>query len=368
MKKKVVHIAKVTGVHGMEKHLLCLLPELNKSYEIIFIVLSEPGNSADEYCALLRKSGITVNNIRICFDMDLLCLSKIYFFLKKLQPSIVHTHLIHGDLFGIVAAGLAGVDKIISTKHNDDSFRQKLLFRALNNLLNKKTDRIIAISDWIRHFACKVEGVPPEKIRTIYYGLPEMNNSVFGNEFREEMGFGSREVVLGIIARLVKQKGHSYLIKAFANVYEKNRNIRLVIAGDGELRSSLKEIVQRKKLDSVVHFVGYRKDVREILAAVDIFVHPSLWEGFGLSILEAMAMGKPIIATDISAIPELVKDRVTGFLVPPKDISSLAGSIESLSSDEGLRQKLGQKAKERCLSMFSVESMIKKTLKLYDEF
>ena len=140
-----------------------------------------------------------------------------------------------------------------------------------------------------------------------------------------------------------------------------------MIAGDGELRSSLEEIVQREKLDNIVHFVGYRKDVREILAAVDIFVHPSLWEGFGLSILEAMAMGKPVIATDVSAIPELVKDGLTGFLVPPNNISGLASAIAALSSDEGLRQKLGQKAKERCLSMFSVENMIKKTLELYDE-
>jgi len=367
MRKRIIHIAKVTGIHGTEKHLLHLLPELNKDFEIIFLILTEPARPVHEYFDFLKKQGIAANNIRIRFDIDPFCFRKIYSLLKELRPGLVHTHLIHGDMYGIAAAGLAGIKTIVSTKHNDDVFRRNIFFRTLNSFLNRRVCRVITISNWIRHFIKEVESVAPEKIQTIYYGLPEAKTVNPENPVRDEMGFGSREVVLGIVARLVEQKGHSYLIEAFSQAYKQNRNIRLVIVGDGNLKESLKSSVWNKKLDQAVCFTGYCEDVTEILHTIDIFVHPSLWEGFGLAILEAMAMGKPVIATNASAIPELVENSVTGLLVPPRDSRSLAQAIIKLSSDEGLRKRFGQAARERTRKLFSVDSMVKKTKDLYND-
>jgi glycosyltransferase involved in cell wall biosynthesis len=367
MRKRIIHIAKVTGIHGTEKHLLHLLPELNKDFEIIFLILTEPARPVQEYFDLLKKQGIAANNIRIRFDIDPFCFRKIYSLLKELRPGLVHTHLIHGDMYGIAAAGLAGIKTIVSTKHNDDVFRRNIFFRTLNSFLNRRVCRVITISNWIRHFIKEVESVAPEKIQTIYYGLAEITQDNPKESIRDEMGFGNREVVLGIIARLVEQKGHQYLVEAFSQAYKQTPHIRLIIVGDGKLRDRLESFVQEKKLEGVIRFTGHRNNVEEILNSIDIFVHPSLWEGFGLAILEAMAMGKPVIATNASAIPELVENSVTGLLVPPRDSRSLAQAIIKLSSDEGLRKRFGQAARERTRKLFSVDSMVKKTKDLYND-
>ncbi len=367
MGKKVLHIAKVTGIHGTEKHLLSLLPELNRNHEIIFIILTEHGSPVSDYFDLLKKQGIKAYNIIIRFDIDLFCFCKLFFLIKKLKPWLVHTHLIHGDIYGIAAAWLAGTERIVSTKHNDDSFRRNMLLRSVNSFLNRRADRIIAISKWVCSFVCEVEGVPTGKVKTIHYGLGQSETASHGKPFREEMGFSGSEIVLGIIARLVEQKGHCYLIEAFAKAFEKNRHIRLLIVGEGELKKPLENLVQKKHLEGVIIFTGYRNNINDILGALDIFVHPSLWEGFGLAILEAMAMGKPVVATNISAIPELVEAGVTGLLVPPKDINSLADAVVRLSQDEGMRKKLGQNARQRSRKLFSFEIMVEKTEKLYDE-
>jgi glycosyltransferase involved in cell wall biosynthesis len=367
MRKRVVHIAKVTGIHGTEKHLLSLLPELNKNYEIIFAILTEPDKPVYEYFDLLKREGINVYNIVIRFDIDPLCFWKIFLLLKRLKPCLVHTHLIHGDMYGIAAARLAGIENIVSTKHNDDDFRRNVLIKAINSFLNRKVCRIITISSWIRRFVIEVENVPLERIRTIYYGLAETEPANPEGSVRDEMGFGSREIVLGINARLVEQKGHQYLIEAFSHAYKQNRDVRLIIVGDGELKAHLQNCVHNKDLDSVISFTGYRSDIPEILRDIDIFVHPSLWEGFGLSILEAMAMAKPVIATNVSAIPELVEDGVTGLLVPSKDSSSLAQAIVKLSFNEDLRIRFGQSAREKWRKLFSKDNMVEKTEDLYGE-
>ncbi|MEI6128187.1 MAG: glycosyltransferase family 4 protein, partial [Pseudomonadota bacterium] len=255
----------------------------------------------------------------------------------------------------------------VSTRHNDDSFRKNPIIKAFTSCLNKKISKVITISQWIGHFVTKVERVPIEKVTPIYYGLDEIKPLHPDQSLRVEFGFSSREIVLGMIARLVEQKGHYYLIEAFSKAFEENPNLRLLIVGDGELKAALQNQVHKKKLDRVIRFTGYRNDITDVLSALDIFVHPSLWEGFGLAILEAMAMGKPVIATSISAIPELVENEVTGLLVPPKEIQSLAQAIAKLSLDASMRKAFGQNAQERWKRLFSTDSMVEKTENLYSE-
>jgi glycosyltransferase involved in cell wall biosynthesis len=320
----------------------------------------------DDYLKTLPAQGAAVYPVRISRDIDPACFLKIFQLLRKIKPALVHTHLIHGDTYGIAAAALAGVAAIVSTRHNDDTFRQTIALRALNRLVNRKISRVIAISDWVARFAHEVEAVPQGKIFTIHYGQAPLQPSRARESVRRELGFGPEHIVLGIIARLVPQKGHRCLLDAFSQASSRDSRLRLLIAGDGELRDSLQHHVSSLRLDGIVAFAGYRTDVPELLAGLDIFVHPSLWEGFGLAILEAMAMARPVIATKVSAIPELVKDGLTGLLVPPADSQSLAQAMLDLSGDELLRQKLGRAAHERWQNLFSVESMVTKTMQLYD--
>ncbi len=367
MKKRVVHIVKATGIHGTEKHLLTLLSGLNNRYAVFLIVLTEPGNPLPGYFEKLKEEDINSYNVVIRSDMDPVCLWNIYRLLKKINPCLVHTHLIHGDIYGTIAAKFADIKKIISTKHNDDQFRKNRFIKALNIAISKKTAGIIAISSWIRDFIIKTEEVSPEKSRTIYYGLQDLPTYSETSTVRSELGIPGDTVVVGIIARLVKQKGHKYLIDAFCRAREKNSDILLLIVGDGDLKNELLQQVKEKGLEEAVVFTGYREDTVRMLSVIDVFVHPSLWEGFGLSILEAMAKGKAVIATKLSAIPELVIDGETGILVPSEETDILSKKIFELAENRELRSCLGRKGRERWKKMFSVDKMINETEKFYDE-
>jgi glycosyltransferase involved in cell wall biosynthesis len=364
MKKRIVHVAKATGIYGMEKHLLSLLPGLNRSHEVICILLTESKKPVDHYIRLLRAAGITVYPVMTNFDIDPKCFFVIAALMRRLQPALVHTHLIHGDCYGIAAAWLTGCRSIVSTRHNDDSFRRRLPVRAMSQLLAKRLCRLIAISNWVGQFARQVERIPAEKIVTIYYGLEPLRLSHPERSLRAEFGYADQDIVLGIPARLVEQKGHGCLIEAFAQARTETQHLKLLIAGEGPLRPELEKLVREKNLADAVCFTGYRHDIGDILAGIDVFVHPSLWEGFGLSILEAMAMGKPVLATRVSAIPELVGD--AGILVPAREPLPLAKAITTLARDGALRGRLGQQARERWERHFSLETMVRQTASVYD--
>jgi len=279
----------------------------------------------------------------------------------------VHTHLLHGDLYGIAAARCAGIKTIISSKHNDDAFRLRQPLIMINYLLNRNTSRIIAISAWIARFTQTVEGVAREKIRTIYYGIEPAPAAADRHALRASLNMGSEDIVVGIIARLVEQKGHRYLIDAFAKAVTKNQKLRLLIVGSGTLEEELKKQVNQLGVQEKVIFTGYRSDTVDLLNVIDIFAHPSLWEGFGLSVLEAMNRGKPVVATRVSALPELIEDTVTGFLVPPRDVAALADALLKLADNPALQQQMGTSGQKRCRSFFSVDRMIQETRSLYAE-
>ncbi len=365
MSTTIVHVVKATGIHGTENHLLTLLPELNKTCRVICLLLTEKKKPMIDYIRLLERRGVEVHNLTISFDFDPACFFYIYTFFKKTKPAIVHSHLIHGDVYGITAAWCAGVRHIVSTKHNDDSFRYRPLLRALHIALNRKTERIIAISDWICRFVQKVEHVPPSKACTIHYGCAPLESSRPREAVRREFGFGDKDIVFCIIARLVEQKGHRYLIDAMEKACHNSSDIKLLIVGDGGCRAQLHKQVTDRQLESAVCFAGFRADVADILNAADVFIHPSLWEGFGLAILEAMTMKKPVIATRVSAIPELVECGSSGILVAPRHAAELADAIITLAADSDMRERYGLAGFRRWKDFFSVQAMVEKTHNLY---
>ena len=366
--QKIVHIAKVTGVHGMEKHLLTLLPWLNKQpHEIVFLILIDPQHPVADYFESLKQEGIATHPVAIHHDLDPFCFLAVVKYLKQIKPVLVHTHLMHGDLYGIAAARCAGINAIISSKHNDDAFRLRQPLKIINYVLNRNTSKIITISNWIARFTQNAEGAAREIIRTIYYGIEPAQTSSDRNALRASLNMGSEDIVVGIVARLVEQKGHRYLIDGFAKAVMENQKLRLLIVGSGELEGELKKRIKRENLQEKVIFSGYRSDTVDLLNAIDIFAHPSLWEGFGLSVLEAMNMGKPVVATNVSALPELVEDTVTGLLVPPRDTAALADALLKLAANPSLRQQMGASGQQRCRSFFSVDRMVQETRSLYAE-
>jgi glycosyltransferase involved in cell wall biosynthesis len=241
----------------------------------------------------------------------------------------------------------------------------------MNRSLWQMVDAGIAISAAIARFCVEVEGAPANKIHTIYYGLDPVRWLVDGKSaraaLRRELNVGRHDPLVGIACRLIEQKGVGYGLKAFERVAEQFPDAHLVIAGEGPLRDALENEARWMVAGERVHFLGWRSDVSFLLAALDILLAPSLWEGFGLIMLEAMAQAIPVIASDVSAIPEIVAHGETGLLVPPRDVGALSDALALLLADKALRRHLGLMGQDRLEQQFSAAHMIGETIALYEQ-
>jgi glycosyltransferase involved in cell wall biosynthesis len=261
--------------------------------------------------------------------------------------------MVHADVYGSVAAHALRVP-FVSTRHNDDRY---LLgpFRHVDRFFSRPVRRIIAISDAVRVFLERA-GYPREKLLTIHYGLdalPEEHAAV------PPAGAGvapGTPLVLAI-GRLIEQKDHATLIRAFERL--EHPDAHLAILGWGPLEGQTQALAGPN-----VHVLG-RVEPRDWLTRADVFAHSSRWEGFGLVLLEAMLSSLPVVATRVSAVPEIVVDGTTGFLVPPRNDELLAARLGELLADADLRRRLGAAGLDRARTEFSVETMTTRTIDVY---
>ncbi len=227
-------------------------------------------------------------------------------------------------------------------------------------LYNRGVDAVIAISRPIADVLVSA-GVKPEKIRVIYSGI---DHARFADTERE----GPRDSdapVIGAVAHLEARKGHRYLLEAARLLKERGCRFRLALAGDGPLRPTLEALARSLALGEDVTFFGFVSDVPKFLAAIDIFVLPSLYEGLGVAALEAMAAGKVVVASRVGGLADLVEDSETGFLVPPGNTAALAAVLAKLLEEKGLRTAFGQKGAARVREQFTVEQMAQKNEQCY---
>ncbi|MGF1506503.1 MAG: glycosyltransferase family 4 protein [Anaerolineae bacterium] len=353
-----VHISKVTGVAGSERHLLSLLPGLaERGLRITMLVLEEPARPADDFVDALIEQGVTVQRVPIRSHLDARLPGELRRRLKRLQPDVVHTHLVHADFYGLPAAHQAGAALCISSRHNDNAFRRNLLFRAANRRVMRHTDRVIAISRALERFVADVEGIGPEKVVAIPYGMqPPIYPANIRTQARKALHLSPGAVVIGFVGRLIRQKGVDVLLQAVGHLPD----VQVVIIGDGPLRAELEGTAGEH-----VRFVGWRHDARELMAAFDVLAVPSRWEGFGLVTLEAMSHALPVVAARVSALPEIVVDGETGLLVPAEDAASLAAALNTLVTDLDLARQMGQKGYQRLCHHFSEQAMIQSTYDVY---
>jgi glycosyltransferase involved in cell wall biosynthesis len=367
---RVAHIIKAVGVAGAERHLLMLLAGLRAhGVDAQILLLVEPDNPVEKFVQAAAERSIPLQRLVIKRDLDSSLMPQIWRHLREFKPHVVHTHLLHADLYGIPAARLSGAKIVVSSRHNDNAFRRKLSMKMLNRSLWGMCSAGIAISDAIRAFCIHVEGASPQKMHTIHYGLEQTISPAERAEgralVRAELGIDKNTPVVGMVCRLIEQKGVSYGLQAFAQIVERFPAARLVVAGDGDLRAQLEAEAEALGLGDRIQWLGWRDDVLPVLAALDILLMPSLWEGFGLVMLEAMAQRVPIIGSRVSAIPEVVADGETGILVPPRDVAGLAGALTTLLADEPLRLHLGMCGEDRLEEHFSAGRMVDETLALY---
>jgi glycosyltransferase involved in cell wall biosynthesis len=367
---RVIHVIKAVGIAGAEQHLLTLLPGL-RSHDVDarLILLFDPRRPMSDYVTAMAAKGVPVEPLPIRHHADATVLTRLARCFRDEKPDAVHTHLIHADLYGIVAAWLSGVRAIVTSRHNDDAFRYRRPVRMINAVLWRGVQAGIGISEAITRFSITVEGAPAERMHTIHYGVdvsqPPLDRGAARRALLQELRLPDSARLAGMACRLVEQKGVSYAIDAFGQVAAEFPDAYLLIAGEGRLRAALESQAREAQLAERIRFLGWRGNIPAYMAALDVLLAPSLWEGFGLVLLEAMAQQTPIIASAVSAIPEIVIDGETGRLVPGKDATALADALRGLLADAAYRQHLGLVGRDRLEMAFNADTMVRRTLDVY---
>lgn len=287
--------------------------------------------------------------------------------LTELNPDIVHVNGSQDHWTAVIANSLLHHKYcIVRTRHNT----YKVSNHPLNKWLNlKATDYHITVCELVRNSLIKNNAFPEEIITAIHNGVDVEEfkpNEELRKKAREEFGFSPDEVVLGISARLNPAKGHKFLIHAVKKIINSCPNIKVLILGQGILEDELKKLTSKLKLENVIKFGGYRKDIAYCTQAFDVAIMPSIdCDTSSFSLKEAMAEGKPVIASDYGGLPEIITNGVEGFIVPAGTIDPLADAILKLANNPELRKEMGKNALKRASLQFSLEQFVEKTIETY---
>jgi len=296
---------------------------------------------------------------------------------RKYEIDIVQTHLLEALNFlaltlrydtalRVVLWTIQNVEFLPNEKHwllRPKRFGHRLLYR----LTAGKVDGFIAVSDQVRESLIREIGSVQDKIFTICNAVDVRRFERPGDQAAlcDQLGIETQARLVATVGRLTKQKGHCHLIDAAATVVSSYPDTHFLFIGVGELKDVLMAQARRAGLSENIHFLGKRQDVPDLLAAVDLFVLPSLWEGLSLALLEAMAAGKPIVATAVSGTTQAMIHGETGLVVPPRDSAALAEAIIQLLSDPAQAQVMGRAAKQHVTANFGAQKQAEEHLALY---
>jgi glycosyltransferase involved in cell wall biosynthesis len=359
-----LHIQKVGGVGGSENHLLALLPALrDRGRPAAMLVLAGPGDRPEPFIREMNSQGVPVHVMHMIGDVDPLLPLRLALFIRRGRFRWVHTHLFHADLYGTLAARLSRVRYVVSTRHGLDSWRKAQHWAWIDRMASAFQTRIVVVSSALRDWLLEFERLSPRKLHVIPLGIdPRAFCAGPAGPLPDWPA-----PVIGAVSRLIPQKGVDVLVRAFALCRREHASASLVIVGEGPSRTALEKEVSRLGLQESVYFLGFRTDVSTLMARFDVFAFPTLGDGFGLVLLEAMAVGCAIVASDVLSVPQIVRGGETGLLVPPGDAYELAGALGALLRDPALRGRLGHAGRRRLETEFTLDAMVSEMTRLYDD-
>ncbi len=359
---RVLYLSHAFAVGGAEEMVLNLVRHLPPSYVPAVACIHEAGPIGLE----IERTGVPFKVLGLTpglrHPFDLLRLRD---FLYECQPDIVHTFLLTGSLYGRFAAMMARVPVVIGTEVNVYERKHALHARA-ERWLMRDTDAVVASAESVRDFYIRQVKADPAKVEVIYNAVDwaQLQATVSRDEMRASVEVPAGAPLLTIIARLTEQKGHRILLDAMART--DLAHAYLLVVGDGPLRDVLERQAANLGLSARVRFLGARRDLGNILAATDVFVMPSFWEGLPLAMVLAMGAGLPVVATRVAGIPEVVQDGVTGLLVPPGDSGELGAALSRVVNGDTTRVLLGQAARAFVRPRFGVDGYVNAITALYD--
>lgn len=298
-------------------------------------------------------------------EIDLYSAFKIAKYCKKNKYSILHLHAAHALAIGLFGKLFYSELKLIGVRRVD--FHIKNNFLSQLKYKNSLLDKLVCISRAIKNVAIE-DGIDEDKLEIIHSGIDihKFDDSKPGENYRQKLGIPQDCILIGTVAALVGHKDYPTLLRAARIVIQSNQNIYFCAAGAGYLEEELKALHRELDLQDRFKFLGFRNDIWKFLKSLDIFVLSSKMEGLGTSVLDAMAVGLPVVGTRAGGIPESVKDGENGLLAPAQEPKALAEKIRMLAADHKLQKELGQKAK-KMVKEFSIENTVQKNINLYKQ-
>jgi glycosyltransferase involved in cell wall biosynthesis len=362
---RVVEVLATGSNGGAQEHLYSLLTRIDRlRYETSVVALS--GGPA---VRKLQRAGIPV--LVIDEPDDAIAVGALSAHLASVRPDVIHNHMYRAELVGArsaIALGKAGHRRpyVVSTVHS--SRVRAAEDREQLRRLTPHIDQLIAVSRSIERKIVD-EGRNTTAVRMIYNGvdLERYDHQEPCCTLAEEYGMEPGSQIVGVVARLEPEKGHPTLLEAWPAVLRKVPDAYLLIVGEGARREALEQQVRALRIAHRVVFTGRRDDVPAVTAALDVAVLPSYREAQGLTILEAMALSRPVVASNVGGIPEMIEDGVTGLLVPPNDPPALATAIVRLLQDHSLADTIGRAGHDLVHDRFCIEIMVKAVEEIYDE-
>jgi glycosyltransferase involved in cell wall biosynthesis len=366
--RSILHFAQDSDTSGFFPQLARLHDRT--SYRMFFGTLNPMAPWLREY---MESQGVE------CFDARArerkeypLALGRLVRCLRRGPVDILHTHLFEPSVIGLVGGAIARTPLRIVTRHYSDYHTRihKRWHVHLDQMCTRLSHAVIAVSRHTGEHMIQAEGASPEKVEVVPNGIDfervKPSSVDARKRVREELGIGNGHLVL-IVARLHPEKGYEYLFEALPDLKKRvTRPFLVAVAGTGALEGAFRERVRSLGCDQVVRFLGFRRDVPDLMVASDLVVLPSLAEAFGLAVAEALYLGVPVVATRTGGLPEIVTDGVDGLLVPPADSVALAAAIADLLNDPHRRAALAGRGRERIHREFSFERMLRAYERIYD--
>ena len=370
---RVLCIISSLGVGGAEGQLVSLVTGLDRhKFDPAICCLSSAGPNR----SALDEAGIPVATMGFSGFGDLhrhpfrvvLPILRLARFIRRFRPDIIHGFLFWAYVLGTIVGKLAGTPAIVTSRRSLAVFKvssPRYLF--LESIANRLTDVIVANSQAVRQDTIQQEHLAPAKVMSIYNGIEVTRYRVLPkDDLRRSLGLAGKGPIVGVIASFIRYKGHQCFFDAWPMVAKRHPNAVALLIGDGPTRREFEDRVEAEELSQSVRFLGTRRDIPDLLALVDLAVHPSLTEGFSNAILEAMAAGKPVVATAVGGNPEAVIDRVTGLLVPAMDSRALSEAILWLIEHPVEAAAFGRAGQERAARSFDREVMVQQYEQLYE--
>jgi len=361
---KVMRVIPNLGMGGAEKRMAALLSVMDKN-KFCFSVCALQDKNKDFLVRQLSNAGVKFFNAGMRSALDLGAVFRVADIIKSENIDILHTHMFPGNTAGKLAGIIAGVPVIVGNEHNVDDWKHPWHF-MVDRLLLKKTDKVIMVSEKVREFYIAKAGYKREKTVVIYNGVEDIpeTSAETRREIREKYGFKEEDLVCVTAARYIPQKGIELILSAAESLRD-IRGIKFILLGEGPLRDKYLEFIREKNLEDKITVEDVKPDIYSYISSGDVVLLTSYREGFSNFIIEAGALGKPVIATDVGGNGEAVEDGVSGFIIKPGDASMLREKILYFWNNRSRAAEFGAAGRDTVRRKFTIRKMAEETEKLY---